>query len=88
MGLPVACGLTLKKSVRQVVQRNGCRQREQVLYPGKNDFNLFKLWFLWLLLLGVACLNRFTLLRAFSVVVPVWLFRVDLGICVTTLGSL
>lgn len=51
-----------------------------------NNFNLFEVWYVVILVLGVSILNRHSRLKAAFVVVPVWLFLVSIQVAVATIS--
>ncbi len=65
-----------------------------LLFPGLapawhlllNNANIFELWYVVLLVLGIRQLNRFSTGKAVAVVVAVWLFGVGLQSATTALG--
>ena len=52
-----------------------------------NDFNLFEIWYVVILVLGVATLSQCSRLKAVVVVVPVWLFLVCIQVCVVAISA-
>ena len=55
------------------------------LYALLNNMNLFEMWYVGILISGVAYFNRFSIRRAALFIVPVWLFLVGLQVSFTVL---
>ncbi|MDD5543119.1 MAG: YIP1 family protein [Acidobacteriia bacterium] len=52
-----------------------------------NDFNPFAIWYMVILILGVATLSQCSRLKAALVVVPVWLFLVCIQVAVVAIST-